>query len=397
MTQEELVKVLEGFLQEGVERVVLSMPAEKSASRRISVRRVPKGYQSERIIGKQAFHENLSLAEVRQLVQKKLGSEYRQLNAWDAATELMVSLSRDGQIQCHRKKRAAVAEPAGTGAAVAGEYNRVKKHLLPEGEVIPPLVDMGIFTAEGRLVPSMADKYRQINRFVEIVSDVLGDDWGERPFRAIDFGCGKSYLTFIVYYYLAVKRGMSVRMTGLDLKREVIGHCNEAARKYGYDGLSFEVGDINGYATAEPVDMVMTLHACDTATDYALAHAVSWGARNILSVPCCQHELNKQMHSEELSILCRYGIVQERTAALMTDALRANLLTVCGYRTQILEFVDLSHTPKNLLIRAVKSQLPLEVRERAWKEAQALMSAFGLRPTLAGLLEEAVQKSLSEA
>ena len=177
-----------------------------------------------------------------------------------------------------------------------------------------------------------------------------------------------------------------MRITGLDLKADVIERCNRAAETYGYEGLHFELGDINGYDCPYPVDMVISLHACDTATDYALYNAVRWKAKLIFSVPCCQHELNRQMKSENLSILTRYGIVQERTAALMTDAVRGNLLTACGYRTQLLEFVDLSHTPKNILIRAVRAVIPGSVKQKARLEVEELKNTFGFRPTLDGLL-----------
>lgn len=383
MTLEELQQELATYVSGGVSKVILSMPVDKAATcKKVSVRRIPSGYQVERIVGTQAFHQTVQAGELAGLVGGLLGREYRQLNGWSSDIELCVTVAPDGNVRCKRKR----IKPS-DGKEVEVSHNRMKHRLLVEGEVIPPLVDMGIFTSEGRLVPSMSDKYRQINRFLEFIDDVIGDDYRGKSLRAIDFGCGKSYLTFVMYHYLTVVKGVDARMTGLDLKADVIRSCEKAARTYGYDGLDFQIGDIGKFPVEGSLDMVVTLHACDTATDHALAHAVHGGAKMILSVPCCQHELNGQMHSSELPILCRYGIVKERMAALMTDALRANILTACGYKTQVLEFVDLSHTPKNLLLRAVKSTLPDDVRVRAREEALSLMKAFGFKPTLWDLLE----------
>lgn len=361
-------------------RKVSSGPANAVQQyRKIVLNRLDKSWQAEKYTQTQVFHENLPEDRVEAFVLDALSSGFRQCNGWDGIWEYTIRISKSEKIAC-QKKRCAQA-PKEKSA-----HDRKKNYILEEGTVIPPLVDMGIFTAEGKIVRSMYDKYRQINRFVELIDDEIGSLPGEGPVTVIDFGCGKSYLTFILYYYLVEVKGLSVHITGLDLKKDVIENCNRAAEKYGYEGLHFEVGDINGYDCPYSVDMVISLHACDTATDYALYHAIRWKAKLIFSVPCCQHELNRQMKGGELSILTRYGIVQERTAALMTDAVRGNLLTACGYKTQLLEFVDLSHTPKNILIRAVRAVIPGSVKQKARLEVEELKNTFGFRPTLDGLL-----------
>lgn len=347
--------------------------------RRIVLNRLNGGWQAEQYTETQVFHENLGEDRAEAFLQDALSSGFRQCNAWDGEWEYAIRISKGGKASFQRKR-------TGQAPKEKSGHDRKKNYILKEGTVIPPLTDMGIFTSEGKVVRSMYDKYRQINRFVELIDDEMDSLPKDHTITVVDFGCGKSYLTFILYYYLTELKGLDVRIIGLDLKEDVIRNCSRAARRYGYEGLHFELGDINGYDCPYPVDMVITLHACDTATDYALYHAVRWKAKLIFSVPCCQHELNRQMKSEELSILTRYGIVQERTAALMTDAIRGNLLTACGYKTQLLEFVDLSHTPKNILIRAVRSVIPRSVKQEALQEVEALKKAFGFRPTLDELL-----------
>ena len=240
-------------------------------------------------------------------------------------------------------------------------------------------------TAEGKIVRSKTDKFRQINRFLEFIEDILPQLDRDRELTVIDFGCGKSYLTFAMYYYLHELKGYNIRITGLDLKREVIRECSRLAEKYGYGKLRFLEGDIAEYEGTDSADMVVTLHACDTATDYALAKAVGWGAKVILSVPCCQHELNRQIANEELAPVMDYGLLKERFAAIVTDGLRAKYLEREGYETQLLEFIDMEHTPKNVLIRAVKNG---RRNEKAAKEISECEVLLHVRPTLGVLLAD---------
>lgn len=363
-------------------KIVLSNPTDKKAVvKRIQIEKKEKYYQIARYTEKQVFHENVDKESVQALCAEALGSAFTRLNAWTENNEVDIRISKKGKIFTGMKKS--------DNKVLADKLkadNRKKNYILEEGTLIEPLIDMGIFTNEGRVIRSMYDKYRQINRFIEMVDDELKKRITTQ-LNIIDFGCGKSYLTFIIYYYLTSIKKIKVRMIGLDLKEEVIKKCNAAAVKYGYEGLLFEVGDINGFKPPFAVDMVISLHACDTATDYALYNAISWGAKYIFSVPCCQHEINGQITSEEFSLLTRYGIVKERISALMTDAIRGNLLEYRGYNVNLLEFIDLSHTPKNILIRAVKNgSKSEEARNNALNEAKRVINEYSLSPTLYKLL-----------
>lgn len=378
---EQIRGYIEKLFASGCERVILSKPVGNAEYKKIVIEEKSKGFQIEKFTATQAFHENCTQEEAMDKTIQWMMEEYHQLNGFGGGLETILMISKKKKVTFKQKR--STIDPVSEKT-----HNRKKHYLLEEGEIIPPLIDMGIFTAEGRIIPSMYDKFKQINRFIEMIDDYV-KQFDKEELHIIDFGCGKSYLTFILYYYLTVKSGRKVSMVGLDLKEDVIEKCNAAAKKYGYDGLNFELGDINGYKAPFEVDMVVSLHACDTATDYALYNAICWNADMIFSVPCCQHELNQQMDTENLTLFTRYGIIKERMAALMTDAIRANLLESCGYKTQVLEFVDLSHTPKNLLIRAKKKSQANTKYELAKKqEARQVMEEFHLKPTLYQLLEE---------
>lgn len=373
------------LLPDDLQKIILSKPKEKAQEyKKIVIERKKDYFQAARYTQKQVFHVNLQKEELADFLVEQLSGAFSQLNAWDAQKEYMLLLSKKGKVT-FKGKTGNQQKTAKEGDAA---HNRKKNYILEEGKVIPPLVDMGIYTKEGKIVRTMYDKFRQINRFLEIVEDGV-KEYGKDEIHIIDFGCGKSYLTFILYYYFTEIKQIKTHIIGLDLKKDVIEKCNLAAQKYGYKNLHFELGDINGYQAPFDVDMVVTLHACDTATDFALYNAIRWKAKMIFSVPCCQHELNQQMKTDDLSLFTRYGIIKERMAALTTDAIRGNLLEYCGYKTQILEFIDFEQTPKNLLIRAMrKPVVPVPVKKRYLAEVHAAMEEFHVNPTLYRLLFE---------
>ena len=379
ITLKEAIKELVSLVP--VKIIISNNRAKDYEIKKIQIEKKEKYYQFAKFTKKQVFHKNITEKELMDVCISELCENFMQLNAWTESAEILLKLSKKGKLLFDMKK----ADNKELAEDVKSN-NRKKNYILEEGRTIEPLVDMGIFTKEGKVINSMYDKYKQINRFIEIIDDELKKKIITH-LNIIDFGCGKSYLTFIVYYYLTRIRKIDVNMIGLDLKEDVIKKCNKAAQKYGYENLSFELGDINGYNSPFKVDMVITLHACDTATDFALYNAVSWGADYIFSVPCCQHEINSQINSKKFSLMTGYGIVKERFSALITDAIRGNLLEYMGYNVNLLEFVDLSHTPKNILIRAVKSRNKgKEAKGRALDEVKTIMEEYELNPTLYTLL-----------
>lgn len=358
---------------------VLSGSRVKDGTTKVKVRPLMKKdtllFQVEIFRGNQAFHKNLSSEEA---VEEVLGfmKEMRQLQMDTKTASYTVLVSKKGKATIKRKLR---KEPV---KMVSLSHNRKKQYVLEEGRPVPFLVDLGVMTGEGKVVHARFDKFRQINRFLEFVEDILPELPKDREVTILDFGCGKSYLTFAMYYYLHELKNYDIRIIGLDLKKDVIRHCNELSEKYGYEKLHFLEGNIADYTGVDAVDMVVTLHACDTATDFALAKAVGWNVKVILSVPCCQHELNRQIASDVLAPVLEYGLIKERMAALITDAMRAQYLEREGYRTQILEFIDMEHTPKNILIRAVKTGKRKDNQE----VIEACEQALHIAPMLGQLL-----------
>lgn len=381
MTIEEL---LEQCIQKNLIDLTISGLKKKNEELPVKIKVRPVAmkdnieYQVSEFIGRKVFHKNYKKDELKKKITDWMQEDYKQAQfTMTDATAQILSGKHSQTVKYKKCKEVRVQRDL--------SHNRTKRYILPEGTPVGFLIDLGVMTKEGKIVRQKYDKYRQINRFLEFVEDILPQLSKEREQTIIDFGCGKSYLTFAMYYYLKELKGYDIRIIGLDLKEDVIAHCNELKDKYGYGKLSFLVGDIASYTDVDAVDMVVTLHACDTATDYALAKAVQWGAKVILSVPCCQHEANRMMENELLQPVLQYGILKERMAAIMTDAVRANLLTAKGYDTQILEFIDMEHTPKNLLIRAVYTGKDSENAAEALKNME---QALHLNLTLNKLLGE---------
>lgn len=344
-------------------------------------------YQFSYFYANKVYHENLKPQKTLEQTEQLLGTSYRQ--------GLLQSVSADYQILISQKGKIKILKKEASKQKLDAAHNRQKKYVIDEskGQAVPFLVELGVMTSEGKVVRKKYDKFKQINRFLEMIRDVVPYLPTGRTIQIIDFGCGKSYLTFALYHYLVELEGLDVQITGLDLKEDVIRHCNDLAQSYGYSNLQFKVGDIAKYEGRSQVDMVVSLHACDTATDAALEKAVRWEAGVILTVPCCQHELATQIDNDLLQPMLRHGIIKERFSSLATDAIRAQLLSILGYKTQMLEFIDVEHTPKNILIRAIKEKKPqLSRQQQQMKEYTELRDFLKVQP----YLERALQDLLKE-
>ncbi len=384
---EELQSILHESIDENLYQIVLSNSKKKEKAAKVKVRPVmvkQEIYFQETIYrGTQVFHQNLEKGVLIEKLIRYLTEDFRQGEISTKYQHTVILISKKGKITVKTKKNKEDSE----STLLHMEHNRKKQYILEEGHPVDFLVGLGVQTLEGKVVKAKYDKFRQINRYLEFVEDVLKYLPTDRPVRIVDFGCGKSYLTFALYYYLHEKKKFQVQITGLDLKESVIDHCNELAEKYGYEGLQFEKGNISTYTGETQADMVVSLHACDTATDFALEKAVDWKASVILAVPCCQHEVNRQIEYEPLKPVFQYGIIKERISALLTDAIRADLLQEQGYDTQILEFIDLENTPKNLLIRAVKRPEQDKASEKNKTDLSEMLADMHLQPTLKTLLD----------
>ncbi|MGN0306853.1 MAG: class I SAM-dependent methyltransferase [Lachnospiraceae bacterium] len=377
---EEIRKLCEECIGKDLYQIVISNSRRDSEISKVKIRPLMlKGrlvYQVSETKGTQIFHFNLDKKAVIESIIGYLKKDFQQAQFLCRQLQATVLISKKGKITIKKKRQEKEDEPDLS-------HNRVKQYILKEGLPVPFLQDLGVQTKEGKIVRSRYDKFRQINRYLEFIADIMPILPTDRQIHIIDFGCGKSYLTFALYYYMKILCKRQVKIVGLDLKEKVVEDCNRLAVKYGYDSLSFSCTDVAAYDAKEAVDMVVTLHACDTATDYALAKAIKWKAGIIFSVPCCQHEVNKQIGNEILQPVWKYGLLKERMAALITDGIRANLLEAQGYRVQVMEFIDMEHTPKNILIRAIKD----ETGGRKITGIEKMTEFLGVKSTLQNLLD----------
>lgn len=381
--------VLQEILNEQLTQIVLSNTRDAGRASKVKVRPVCIKdrllFQETTYRGTQVFHENFSAEEMILRIMEYMQSLFKQGEFKSPFCEVTVLVSKKGKMTIkNRRKTSDNTDGAPTNKNAILSHNRSKQYILQDGQPVDFLVGLGVQSPDGKVTKARYDKFKQINRYLEFIEDVLEQLPKDRTVRIIDFGCGKSYLTFAMYYYLHELQHRDIEVTGLDLKADVIEHCNQLAKKLCYEKLHFEKGDISTYEGADVVDMVVSLHACDTATDYALEKAVKWGAKVIMAVPCCQHEVNRQIKCDALQPVLKYGLIKERISALITDAVRANLLEKCGYDTQILEFIDMEHTPKNLLIRAVKSN-KIKAKSAA-DSVDDLISFLQINPSLERLL-----------
>jgi len=349
----EIRELCEEYIGKDLYQIIISNPKNCSDISKVKIRPIMLKeklvFQVTEYKGAQVFHENYDKEQLISKIEDYLQDSFKQMELTATSMQATVLVSKKGKVTIKKKQ-------IQTEKKVDLSHNKAKKYILQEGTLVPFLVDLGVQTKEGKIVRSNYDKFRQINRYLEFIADIMPILPTDRCINIIDFGCGKSYLTFALYYYMKILCNRDIQVIGLDLKEKVIEDCNALAVRYGYDKLKFVTGDVSTYTGEGNVDMVVTLHACDTATDYAIEKAVKWGAKVIFTVPCCQHEVNMQIANEELQPLLKYGLIKERMSALITDAIRANLLEELGYQVQVMEFIDMEHTPKNILIRAVKDR-----------------------------------------
>ncbi len=358
----ELVKIIEeNVANTSLIYAVFASPLNKAENKfkKITVKPISSNdniiYQLEKFTDKQAFHENINETDIVSRMLE-LASQYKNANIFTAEADYQVLISKKGSVR--------IVKLSPTKTISIGSHNKTKKYIIPDNDPCDFLIELGVMNKDGKVLAKKYDKFKQINKFLEIVDDSVDNANLKSDYKIIDFGCGKAYLTFALYYYFYKIKKVNVQIVGLDLKTDVINFCNDVAKKLNYSHLRFENGDIKDYNTNLDIDMVVTLHACDNATDAALVKAIKWNTDIILSVPCCQHEFFDKIGNNNLESMLKHGLIKERLSSLVTDSLRSLFLETKGYKVQLVEFVDMEHTPKNILIRAVKSK----VREEAIKE-----------------------------
>ena len=355
------------------------------------------GYFAEMFTKTQVFHQHFTEAQLQDFLEKHAGKTFKNCVERSDTSEITIMANKKGKItRLERPLPQNQKSSASSNSLKILPAAKKKNYLLPEGNPVPFLVLLGLMNSDGKVIKSKYDKFRQINRFLEFVDDILqpvlelkqkDGEGPESPVRIADFGCGKSYLTFAVHYLLTQIKGISCQIEGLDLKEDVIKYCNDITNKLGVKNLIFHTGNISDYSGKDNPDIVITLHACDTATDFALQYAVERGAKAILSVPCCQHQVNQELGKQKtdnlpqaFEPLLKWGIIREKFSSLVTDALRGQWLENQGYKVQMLEFIDMEHTPKNILIRAIKSDG--EKKKMQDLEKPELLQALNINPQI---------------
>jgi hypothetical protein len=363
-----------------VYKIILSAPKKDSKYIKGNAKRIllndKEVMQFELFTKTQAFHFNIEFSKLSNYLEDTFVNYFTQASIMTNEYVYGFRMTSKGHLLTNKKKA--------SEKFVVLNNNKEKTYLLSEGMIIEPLIDLGVMTRDGKVVKAYFDKFKQINRFLSIIDDTL-KDFDKDNINIIDFGCGKSYLTFIVYYYLTFVKKIKATMTGLDLKEDVIKHCNEIAKKYNYQNLKFEIGDISLYKPKEYCDMIITLHACDTATDFAMYHAIMLNTKYLLSVPCCQHEINLQLNKISEPLISKYGLVKDRFAAILTDSIRANILEYEGYDVSMIEFIDFAQTPKNILIRAIKNN---KKNDESLKLVEDTLNKYNIHQTLYDLIKK---------
>ena len=365
------------FLNGDYVKVVLSNKRKKtSETQKVNVNKILVKdqivYQFSIFIGKQVFHENLNVKEVaNKRIIELFNEHFNQINIFEKQSSIELKRSKKGKIIVNKR---ALEENICDNLS----HNKEKNYILKPELKIEPLIDLGVITKDGQIVNKEYSKFKQINKFIEIIDNSF-DEFDKKELNILDFGCGKSYLTFIIYYYFNFIKKIKTHIVGLDLKEDVIDKCNLIAEKYGYSDLEFIVGDIADYKQDRKFDIMVSLHACDVATDFAIFNAIKWDIKHIFSVPCCHHEIAHQIN-KSLDYVTKYSILKDRFSSILTDSIRANILETFGYKVNICEFIDFEETPKNILIKATKVRK--SINQEKFNEVGKILREFGCEQTL---------------